>query len=187
MALITLDEVKKLGTVEESRLQKSAGTVLRDDRFVLNFSFDIFLSHSRLDGDVVLGLKRFLERRGLSVYVDWIEDPATGSTAVSPTVAKRLRSRMAQCKALFYAHSLNSTKSRWMPWEVGYFDGLKGNVAICPLVQASSTSFRGEEYLGLYPYVDATSFSLWIHETPQKYLKYTDWISSSDKLRPEGS
>ena len=36
--------------------------------------FDVFLSHARVDEDVVYGAKRELERYGFSVYVDWIVD-----------------------------------------------------------------------------------------------------------------
>jgi hypothetical protein len=42
-----------------------------------------------------------------------------------------------------------------MPWELGYFDGLRqGRVAILPLVSSSEASFSGQEYLGLYPVVE---------------------------------
>ncbi len=39
-----------------------------------------------------------------------------------------------------------------MPWELGYFDGLRrGHVGILPIVQSPSAGFNGQEYLGLYP------------------------------------
>jgi hypothetical protein len=42
-----------------------------------------------------------------------------------------------------------------MPWELGYFDGFKGKVAILPVVEGNvnTDAFTGQEYLGLYPYV----------------------------------
>jgi hypothetical protein len=41
-----------------------------------------------------------------------------------------------------------------MPWELGYFDGLRqGRIAILPLVATEGAAFRGQEYLGLYPKV----------------------------------
>tara|TARA_B100000446_G_C10520900_1_gene330315 strand:- start:339 stop:581 length:243 start_codon:yes stop_codon:yes gene_type:complete len=47
-----------------------------------------------------------------------------------------------------------------MPWELGYFDGLsKGAVAVLPLVDYASESYRGQEYLGLYPTVDKGRYS----------------------------
>jgi hypothetical protein len=44
-------------------------------------------------------------------------------------------------------------------WELGYFDGFRPNhVAILPLVKAAGSGFAGQEYLGLYPYVEDISF-----------------------------
>jgi len=42
-----------------------------------------------------------------------------------------------------------------MPWELGYFDGLRqGRIAILPLVANDGARFQGQEYLGLYPLVE---------------------------------
>ena len=42
-----------------------------------------------------------------------------------------------------------------MPWELGYFDGLKfGYVWILPLVSEYDAEFKRQEYLGLYPAIE---------------------------------
>jgi hypothetical protein len=124
---------------ELSRLAKAAG------------SFDVFLSHSFRDAVLILGLKRVLEADGLSVYVDWIEDSQLDRTKVNSATADHLRERMKTCRSLVYATSQNASASRWMPWELGYFDGVHGpdRVAICPIATATG-SYAGEEYIGLY-------------------------------------
>lgn len=127
-------------TSELSRLSKAAfGT------------FDVFLSHSFRDAVLILGLKRVLEADGLTVYVDWIEDPQLDRTKVNATTASQLRERMKTCRALVYATSQNASTSRWMPWELGFFDGAHGpdRVAICPIATGTG-SYTGEEYVGLY-------------------------------------
>ena len=46
-----------------------------------------------------------------------------------------------------------------MPWELGYFDGLRsGQVAIMPLMDDESAKFTGQEYLGLYPKVTKDTY-----------------------------
>lgn len=114
--------------------------------------FDVFLSHSFLDAVAVLGLKKLLEGEGLSVYVDWIVDKHLDRSTVSAATAVRLRQRMRSCTALVYATSRNAGTSQWMPWELGYFDGVRGpeRVSICPIETGVSGSFVGQEYLGLY-------------------------------------
>jgi len=87
--------------------------------------------------------------------VDWIEDPAMDRTKVKTTTAEVLRERMRSAASLVYVHSANASDSVWMPWELGYFDGFKPTyVWVLPLVVASDSEFRGQEYLGLYPTVD---------------------------------
>ena len=41
-----------------------------------------------------------------------------------------------------------------MPWELGYFDGIKSTVAVLPVAKSETNSFNRNEYLGLYPYLD---------------------------------
>lgn len=97
-------------------------------------SYDIFLSHSIHDADIVLGAKQLLEEKGNTVYVDWIDDPALDRSRVCTETADVLRLRMQHCTSLVYLHSSNSGQSKWMPWELGYFDGFNGNVAIFPVL-----------------------------------------------------
>ena len=69
-----------------------------------------------------------------------------------------LRERMKACSSLVYAHSANSSNSVWMPWELGYFDGIKPQqVWVLPLVTNDDSEFNGQEYLGLYPPVEKLS------------------------------
>lgn len=114
--------------------------------------FDVFLSHSFLDADVVFGLVQLLEAEKLTVYVDWIVDKQLDRSKVSADTASHLRRRMRSCKSMVYATSANASTSRWMPWELGYFDGIHGpeRVAICPIDDGASGAVDGEEYLGLY-------------------------------------
>jgi hypothetical protein len=113
--------------------------------------FDVFLSHSFRDAAVILGLKRVLEADGLSVYVDWIEDAQLDRSKVNAATASLLRQQMKKCKSLVYATSRSASTSRWMPWELGFFDGAHGpeRVAICP-IDTGTGDYVGQEYLGLY-------------------------------------
>lgn len=114
--------------------------------------FDVFLSHSIRDEELVLGIVEFLKQMGKEVYVDWIEDRQLSRSSVTPETAETLRQRMNQSSRLLYLATDNASSSKWMPWELGYFDGLKsGNVAILPLVDSAYSPFQGQEYLGLYP------------------------------------
>ena len=129
----------------ETQLTKSAASGM-------DTNFDIFLSHSYEDATVIAGVKALIERERLSVYVDWIEDAQADRKQVTPATASMLRGRMQHCRFLLFASSKASPTSKWMPWELGYFDGLKpGRVGILPIVITAGAPFDGQEYLGLYP------------------------------------
>lgn len=150
-------------------------------------SFDIFISHSILDAEVIAGLKTFLERLNYTVYVDWVDDGDLDRSQASRDTAQRIKLRMERSRSLFYATSTSATASRWMPWECGYFDGLKQKVAICPIsledtIASRSDSYQGREYLGLYPYVAPAASQgtgttrLWVHESSKTYVEFSSWL-----------
>jgi hypothetical protein len=133
--------------VAESEVRKSAAAPM-------STNFDIFISHSFKDAEMIAGIKLLIEGTGLSVYVDWIEDAQLDRSQVTTETADVLRQRMGHCSFLLYATSKESPNSKWMPWELGYFDGLRsGKVGILPILESDGESFDGQEYLGLYnPY-----------------------------------
>lgn len=158
MAYLTKDEVRRAGrsAVFRDSRHYSAGPILEGAKASVSNSdsFDVFLSHSVKDAEIVLGVKSILEAQGLKVYVDWAVDSSVSRDTVSAETAEMLRVRMKQSKSLIYIATGNSTDSKWMPWELGYFDGQSsGSVSIMPILDYESSSFNGQEYLGLYPKV----------------------------------
>ena len=147
-------------------------------------TFDIFLSHSYSDKDSIKAIKQTIEVMGFTVYVDWIHDSHLDRSKVTKESADLLRKRMKQCRALFFVTSSASPESKWMPWELGYFDAFGQRVAILPLVvtATSSNDYKGQEYLGLYPYVTKaraqgeTKETLWIRESEKKYVWFSSWL-----------
>ena len=89
----------------------------------------------------------------------WVEDAQLDRRAVTKETAAVLRQRMRQSKSLLYLASDNSSSSKWMPWELGYFDGFKPDgVAIMPVLDSATDAFKGQEYLGLYPIVQKDTY-----------------------------
>jgi hypothetical protein len=173
MALYTEDALRALG--KPKGISKTAATELTEEVETAKKtgSFDVFLSHSLKDAQVILGVKRLLESMGLVVYVDWIVDSDLDRSKVTSATAERLRIRMKQSKSLVYAHSNNSPGSKWMPWELGFFDGCNGHIAVLPIAKGAGESFEGQEFVGLYPYLDnlhASRLFLKRGSAPLRYL-----------------
>lgn len=161
-------------------MQKTAGMVLDEAvrAQTTTRTYDIFLSHSFRDAELILGVKVKLERYGYSVYIDWVEDPQLDRSDVTPGTAATLRSRMDCCKSLFYSTTESSCNSKWMPWECGYVDGKRGRSAILPLTDSGTESYRGQEYLGIYPYITEapmqgqTEKILWVNRSSDVYCRF---------------
>jgi len=153
--------------------------------------YDVFLCHSSVDEPTIRRLNFWLETvLGLNVFVDWIEMPLLDRANVTSETAKILRDVMKRSKTLLYAFSENSPNSTWMPWELGFSDGLNKRIAIAPIsyYEGVNDGFEGQEYLGLYPYViiqDSTRErrELWVHD-PYNHSKYVIFESWQRGLEP---
>ncbi len=164
---------KYASILEFAQIQKS---------FNATKTYDVFLSHSFLDAEYIKVIKDDFEKLGLVVYVDWIDDAQLSRDKVSKETADILRTRMKQCKSLFYVTTTNYQNSIWMPWELGYFDALKDKVAIVPVLSSSQSDdkYTGAEYLGLYYYVSINpsngTQAIFINKSENEYVSYKEWI-----------
>ncbi|MCK0157992.1 toll/interleukin-1 receptor domain-containing protein [Cellulophaga sp. F20128] len=183
MGLFTESELRNKTTSEKRLFSKGLrGPVNLNESYDPNQTFDVFLSHSYLDKDIVLGIKLTLEEYGYSVYVDWIQDANLNRGSVNKETAAIIRERMKKCRALIHTFSINSSNSKWMPWELGYFDGIKSQVAVLPVTTTEKDSFKGAEYLDLYPFIKKAKSTggdlhLWVHEEPLKYVMFHYWMT----------
>lgn len=190
MALFTESDLRARAD-RGTPVQKSAGNILTEK--VLSSAsvkeFDVFLSHSFSDQKLILGIWLSLEDMGYKVYVDWIHDRQLSRETVNKETATALRQRMLSCKSLFFATTANSSASKWMPWELGFKDGHNRRAAILPVAQHATSTFTGQEYLAIYPYVvkdqaaNASGDKLWIHTSPTCYIIFDAWLNGSDPIQ----
>ena len=157
LGFYTQAELRTLGLARALQRNNAPATLLH--RYALRATsadrFDVFLSHSYADATTILGIVDLLEAQGLSVYVDWIVDHQLDRTKANRDTANTLRQRMRQCRSLVYAVSTSSRSSIWMPWELGYFDGMgrQTRISIMP-IEENTPGSKGQEYLDLYPAIE---------------------------------
>jgi hypothetical protein len=190
MATITIKQARDRAAVAQARVgvYKSAASILAENvaKQATDKTYDVFLSHAAIDAEIILGVKGVIQDHGYSVYADWIDDPQLDRKNVTPETAGTLRSRMNLCRSLFYTTTENSPTSKWMPWECGYFDGKKGRSAILPITVTGTEAFKGQEYLGLYPYIsEGTGGSdhknrLWVNRSPDVYVEFSAWLEGKE-------
>ena len=192
MPLLNENQLRSLAKARSSRFNESNDRALQKramDSAALS-SFDIFLSHSYLDKELIVGITDYLEKMGYVVYVDWKQDGQLTRENVTKETAQIVRGRITQSKSLFFATTESARDSRWMPWELGFMDGQKGKSAILP-VSASETSsdrYKGQEYLGVYPYITGSNDTsgkprLWVHEDAETYVMFEAWLGGKQPYK----
>ncbi len=146
--------------------------------------YDLFISHSFSDKELVIGLLHLFTNAKYKVYIDWINDSFLNRNNVTPETAALIRKRVNQSNGTAYIATSNSTTSKWCPWELGISDGMKGKVCILPVM---NQPFCGQEYLGLYPYLDyhkspsdnRSDFWITDQKNRQKCICLKSWLESN--------
>jgi hypothetical protein len=135
----------------------------------------IFVSHSHKDRDLIYPALGFLRSHGVKIYVDWMDQGMPDT--VSGETAKNLKDRIKQQKKFLVLVTENSKDSRWVPWELGYADPVKGMDHIAAFPVANSTDFTHNEYLNIYPKIEFYN-GRWIVWTgdPPKLVNMEDWL-----------
>lgn len=114
----------------------------------------VFLSHSHQDRALVEGARRFLEIHGSDIYVDWQDGEMPEQT--SRETATRLKNKIKDLKKVVLLASENSKESKWVPWELGYGEGVNGlsSVAILAVLPDNVELLKGTEYVSAYPFIE---------------------------------
>jgi hypothetical protein len=176
----TIEADKKHNNSYAARSARSI--LLSKNEFVESHHYDIFLSHSVRDCELMLGMRETLVELGYSVYVDWFEDPTLDKPKLTPDTANLLRKRMQRAKSLLYVTNENIESSKWMPWECGYFDGLKEKVAIVPIKSTDLANYYGKEYLSFYPWCVKDEGILKIFKDNKTYSTFEHWLKTKNAM-----
>jgi hypothetical protein len=113
----------------------------------------VFLSHSHQDRELVQGFIGFLSTFGIEVYVDWLDSTLPRVTDQATAAAVRNQIRVNDIFVMLATRS--ALTSRWVPWETGVADQIKGveRIFVVPVTD-SSGGFTGNEYLQLYQRIE---------------------------------
>lgn len=157
---MTLIRVSDIRARAQRRVRAEGGSIEDALRRVIRqrqAHYDIFLSQTIRDPEIVLGVYDLLTELGYSVFCDWIQAPDIDRGEVTPANAAFVRKMMAISDTLLFLDTEGADQSLWMCWELGWFDGAGGPVGILPILLDHQQYYRGREFLGLYPYIEVDS------------------------------
>lgn len=149
-----------------------AKAVARDSA---NAQATIFLSHSSKDRELLTPAIAFLRSHGVSVFVDWMDQGMPD--VVSGETAKRIKQKVREQKKFMVMVTENSKDSRWVPWELGFADPVKGMEHIAILPVSDSGSFAQNKYMNIYPKIQRVNDTWWVWiDDPLSLTQLTDWL-----------
>lgn len=139
----------------------------------------VFLSHSHKDKELVSKVVAFIKSTGSEIYVDWLDEDMPRET--TSETANKLKEKIKEHSKFLLLATSNSRESKWVPWELGFADEVKGmaNIAIFPVAD-SATTFEGTEFVGIYPIIRRSSLdSSWIVscENPSIFSSLENWLN----------
>ena len=85
-----------------------------------NKKYDLFLSHSSNNKELLLTIKSTLNSLDFNVYIDWINDKeGLKRTLTNVATAQVIIERLKSSDALMFVYTEESLNSLWTPWEIG--------------------------------------------------------------------
>lgn len=144
---------------------------------------DVFISHKAEDTNKAKKLKSLIKSWSFDC---WIDDDDKELRRIRESkdprrMAEHIRQSLRDCRVFLYAFSRKSHRSRWMPWELGFFDGRWGSlqIALYDLDERPRSELLREEearprqpddplslqeYLNIYPLCDRAGLRQFLKE-----------------------
>lgn len=145
-----------------------------------SFETSVFLSHKHEEKEIIKQAITLLNKLGVDVYVDWMDNGMPRST--NGYTAMRIKEKIRNSDKFILLATEAAINSKWCNWELGYGDAHKffKNIAIMPITDNEDNSFSGTEYLSIYPIIT----SEYLYSTGKYNVEYKDSkISLEDWLK----
>lgn len=109
----------------------------------------IFLSHQRADSAQADTIRLYLKTfHNIDCYLD-VVDPVMGKKQ-GPELAEHVRRQLAECDSLLAVVSTATSKSSWVPWEIGI-----ATEKSLPLATYTESRYNLPEFLQAWPYLQS--------------------------------
>lgn len=134
-------------------------------------TYDLFLSHSSVDSELLLRLKSVLNHININVYIDWVNDRnALKRELTNVNTANAIIERLKASKALLYVHTDAGLNSRWTPWELGFFHALKNKVCVY-----NPNNIEKPPFLDIYPTAILRDETFFV-ELNNELIGFKEWM-----------
>ena len=135
-------------------------------------TFDIFLSHSSNDVNILLKIKTMLNATGINVYIDWVNDRLELRRELTcQDTAKVIIERIKASNAMIYVSTDSSATSQWTPWELGYAHALGKKISVLTL----ENNGNRPAYLDIYPKAELQEDKVMVFQN-ENAITISEWL-----------
>lgn len=140
--------------------------------------FDVFISYSYLDDPVLpLALSLMLKDNGCSSYIPERIDRNSGYVPTFMDI-DHTRNILMSSQSLIMINGPKTSRSQWIPWEIGFISGRTGKVAVSSTADKDD-KVKNREFLKLYPSIVGSSSGLTVSHPGQKGIPILDWARNT--------
>lgn len=109
--------------------------------------YDVFISHSYKDTDIIKKIIKALNKHSLNIYCDWTSDnDFLKRELVSDYTKVVLKKRIAQSNNVVFVKTQNSLESDWVNFELDYSRDLGKNILCINLTDEEEVRFKELDY-----------------------------------------
>ena len=141
---------------------------LNDDASGKQVEYDVFISHSSENKDLIRKLRQVLEDDyNLSAYIDWDEDAGMSRDEV----ADKVKDAMDRSNSLIYVKTSKSDNSQWVAWEVGRYDANKSDrigVLLIEDEKITADTWEHREFLKDYQILEKEDIKAFVQDGVKK-------------------
>ena len=139
---------------------------------------DVFISYSYRDDPILpLGLYLLLRDEHCASYLPLRFLRGDGRDPTLKAI-QETRDIISISKTLILLDGPQTTRSQWIPWEVGYVAGRTGKVATFTATE-NKPATRNREFLKLYPTIARERDHLVVASDHGRKIGIHDWVSST--------
>ena len=111
MAFIRELDIRKRAQLRVRREGVTIEESMRRVSLLRHPQYDIFLSQTIRDAEIVLGVYDYLTDKGFVVFCDWIDEPHNNRNEVTPANAAFIRKTMSRCDTLLFLDTESADQS----------------------------------------------------------------------------
>ncbi len=139
--------------------------------------FDVFISHSVANTNLVDEVVQCLNDIGLVAFVDWKSDREDlKRSKANQYTADVIKLRMRQSKCLLLIRTTESDASIWVSWELGYFSALERRIAV---LEGCSGLEEEPEFIAGSAKIKMNDSKLYV-STKNELFEFTQWLTEEN-------